>query len=576
MATQLDTCPECGDTIPGDASTLGLCPKCLIRCAMLDHAEPRETEDFRPRRRWTAPAAADLQRELPGFEVHGLIGQSGMGAVYRARHLGLGRTVALKIVPRDPGDPEFEQRFEREARTLGKLNHPNIVSIHDHGQSGRYCYIAMELVEGQNLRQVLRRRMLAPDETLAIALAVCEGLGYAHRAGVVHRDIKPENILLEGSVAAGPAARTEPPMGTAIPMGKVKIADFGLARMLHPTPEDFTLTTQGQLLGTPLYMAPEQLEHPRNVDHRVDLYALGVMLYEMLTGELPLGRFDAVTQKAPVDPRLDAIVLRCLENDPRRRYSQVAELQAALAEVAAAPRHGPRVAGSVEASGVERPPRRFRITAKSIAMAAAIALAVYLVFPVREGPQRGLAQGDGQVSEGEQGKSSPDSPPAAPAGTSPEEVSKGPDAKSPSPNADAAKSDAPKTEAPKTEKADRVSKRISVELDRGRVRREEGQIRVQVDYVFCDGTPSSMRSYYLVVESPKGGRLGTIALRRSSALSPIPSFSEQIAEQGTIEGRLQVDKSEPGPFDLSLEFEETFPGRERRRISNILSVKPVD
>ena len=179
----------------------------------------------------------------------------------------------------------------------------------------------MEFVDGLTLRQLLDADTLAPQEALAIVPQICEALQYAHDKGVVHRDIKPENILMDRS-------------------GQVKIADFGLAKLVGREGKDFTLTGSGQVMGTPHYMAPEQLEHPQSVDHRADIYSLGVVFYQMLTGELPLGRFVPPSRKVQVDVRLDEVVLRALEKDPDRRYQQASEVKTEVDTIRQTPQEG--------------------------------------------------------------------------------------------------------------------------------------------------------------------------------------------------------------------------------------------
>jgi serine/threonine protein kinase len=232
-----------------------------------------------------------------------------MGAVYQARQLTLDRLVAIKILPEIEGDSQFAARFTREARALARLSHPHIVTVHDAGQteSGIY-YLVMEYVNGTDLRHVLRTGSLAPERALAIVPAICDALIYAHQEGIVHRDIKPENILLDHE-------------------GHVKIADFGLAKLMVARQGEDVLTATRQVLGTPYYMAPEQARNEEAVDHRADIYALGVVFYEMLTGELPRGHFPPPSERASVDRRLDPIVLRSMASDPDQRYQQVSELK---------------------------------------------------------------------------------------------------------------------------------------------------------------------------------------------------------------------------------------------------------
>ena len=268
------------------------------------------------RPRWTAPAATELATHFSGLTIEALIGQGGMGAVYRVRQPHLDRVAALKVLPAG-SDLAFVERFQREARVLARLAHPNLVTVYDVGVAGPWCWLLMEHVEGANLRQVLASGRVTAPAALALVPQLCDALQYAHDQGVVHRDLKPENILVDER-------------------GRLKLADFGLAKIaVGPAePAAPTLTGSNDLLGTPHYMAPEQVERSRDVDHRADLYALGVVLYEMLTGGLPLGRFAPPSQQPGVDPRVDAVVHKSLEKDPERRYQRADELKEDMARIA--------------------------------------------------------------------------------------------------------------------------------------------------------------------------------------------------------------------------------------------------
>jgi hypothetical protein len=310
-------CPDCGADLPGD-SPEGLCPRCLFESALAG-GEPAPED--RPGGTtphpvpFAAPAAADLAPHFPQFEILGLLGQGGMGAVYKARQIKLDRLVALKILPSEWGkDPAFAERFAREARALARLNHANIVSVHDFGEAGGFYYLVMEFVDGLNLRQILQAGRLAPAQALGIVPQVCDALQYAHEEGIVHRDIKPENILVDRR-------------------GRVKIADFGLAKLLGRPRAEFTLTGSHQVMGTLDYMAPEQRHSPLEIDHRADIYSLGVVFYEMLTGELPLGHFAPPSERAAVDARLDEVVYRALAREPDRRYQRASEVKADVESV---------------------------------------------------------------------------------------------------------------------------------------------------------------------------------------------------------------------------------------------------
>jgi serine/threonine protein kinase len=246
------------------------------------------------------PEPAELAPHFPHLEILEILGQGGMGVVYKARQKALDRLVALKILAVDPdADAAFAERFAREAKALASLSYP---------QAGTHYYLLMEYIEGANLRQMIRAGKIAPREALGIVSQICDALQFAHDEGVVHRDIKPENILVDKK-------------------GRVKIADFGLAKILGRRPEEFRLTGTHQAMGTPHYMAPEQIERPLEVDHRADIYSLGVVFYELLTGELPLGRFVPPSRKVEVDVRLDEVVLKALEKEPRLRYQQAKEVR---------------------------------------------------------------------------------------------------------------------------------------------------------------------------------------------------------------------------------------------------------
>ncbi|MCZ6508453.1 MAG: serine/threonine-protein kinase [Acidobacteria bacterium] len=263
------------------------------------------------------PRPEQLAETFPQLEIIELLGQGGMGYVYKARQRGLDRMVALKLLAPDISkDGNFAERFAREARALAKLNHPGIVTIHDSGQIGGHYYFVMEFVDGLNLRELLFRSegRLEPGKALHIVGSLCDALDYAHDEGVVHRDIKPENILLDAK-------------------GRVKIADFGLAKLLGGNGDKdsrLTLSSPQQILGTPHYMAPEQTEKPLSVDHRADIYAVGVVFYEMLTGELPLGRFPLPSEMGRGDAALDNIILRALDKNPDRRYQRASEIKTAV------------------------------------------------------------------------------------------------------------------------------------------------------------------------------------------------------------------------------------------------------
>lgn len=266
-------------------------------------------------RAFEAPPIATIAEMFPALQVIELLGAGGMGAVYKAKQEGLDRIVALKVLPSELArESRFSLRFAREARTLAKLNHPSIVSVHEFGNVADTFYFLMEYVEGPTLREVVSAGTLAPAEALVIVPHLCDALQYAHDNGVIHRDIKPENILLATD-------------------GSVKVVDFGLSRILGGPSQSTNLTRTHQVMGTPRYMAPEQFEATHNVDHRADIYSLGVVFYELLTGELPVGRFAVPSRKVAIDVRLDEVVLRTLQREPKLRYQSASAIKSDLESI---------------------------------------------------------------------------------------------------------------------------------------------------------------------------------------------------------------------------------------------------
>ena len=304
---------------------MGLCPECLVKAGFPSGGET-ETGSRRPG--FIPPTVEELARNFPQLEILAVIGQGGMGAVYKVRQPKLNRIAALKILPpTTSNEPAFAQRFTREAQALAQLNHPGIVTLYEFGESNGQFYFLMEFVDGVNLRQLLQAERVSAREALAIVPQICDALQFAHDQGVVHRDIKPENILLDRR-------------------GRVKVADFGLAKLVgaegessggQGTAQFGSLTESGKVMGTPQYMPPEQHENPAEVDHRADIYALGVVFYQMLTGELPgkpIVPPSRACGKVHVDVRLDEIVLRALQQKPELRYQQASVLRTEVETVA--------------------------------------------------------------------------------------------------------------------------------------------------------------------------------------------------------------------------------------------------
>ena len=302
MEEETQPCPTCETPL----DDLGLCPRCLLAAAMETTAAEQPAS--------TAPALDEISASFPDLEILELIGKGGMGAVYKCRQKSLDRFVALKILPQTlAADESFALRFQAEAKALAALNHPNIVTIHDFGHQGDFYFLLMEFVDGLNLRHLIRDRKLSPEEALAIIPPLCEALEFAHERKIVHRDIKPENLLLDSS-------------------GRIKIADFGIATIIGQTELAGEKAT-----GTPAYMAPEQRTNATPVDARADIYSLGVVLYEMLTGERPDAALTPPSQKTTLDVRIDEVVLRALSEQPDQRWQSATEFNTRLQTISTAP-----------------------------------------------------------------------------------------------------------------------------------------------------------------------------------------------------------------------------------------------
>jgi len=321
-STNSNICPVCGKPVPAN-SQHKICPSCLMAQAIASQTQESQHVTSTP-----VPEPDEIAGKFPQFEILECLGRGGMGVVYKARQKSLNRLVAIKILaPEREHDARFAVRFAREAELLAKLSHTHIVTIHDFGETGGLYYLVMEFVDGVNLRDLLREGKLEPKQALAIVPEICDALQFAHDQGIVHRDIKPENILLDR-------------------LGRVKVADFGLAKLIGTVgdvdagqlestmPGKGDLTEAGRMMGTPSYMAPEQTEHPGDVDNRADIYALGVVFYQMLTGELPGKTIEAPSKKVQIDVRLDEVVLRALEKKPELRYQQASILKTQVETIA--------------------------------------------------------------------------------------------------------------------------------------------------------------------------------------------------------------------------------------------------
>ncbi len=333
-------CPACGRPVPVDAPQ-GLCPACLLGAGLPGDS----TRDHVPAEAWPSTAAAVGTTDaswatrttatrpeggeiaaIPGYQMLDLLGQGGMGVVYRAVQIGLNRQVALKTIR---GDARFQkdqfERFRIEAEAVARLRHPNVVQIFEIGEAGGLPYFSLELLTGGTLAARLRQAPMTPTEAARVLASLARGVQAAHQAGIVHRDLKPSNVLFDAD-------------------GTPKVADFGLAKRLEA---DDGQTHTGQVMGTPSYMAPEQARgENRGVGPAADIYALGAILYEAITGRPPFRGASAsetvllVITADPVSPTrlqprlprdLETICLKCLAKDPARRYGSAEALADDLA-----------------------------------------------------------------------------------------------------------------------------------------------------------------------------------------------------------------------------------------------------
>ena len=307
---------------------------------------------------FTPPTPDVLNAVLEGFEVHGVIGQGGMGAVYRGTQKRLDRTVAIKVMPVDLCvEHRFADRFEREAKAMAKLSHQGVVPVYDFGDidlpdGTRIMFLVMEYVDGVDLHQLIQARELTLDRSLSIVSQICEAIAYAHSIGIIHRDIKPANVLVD--VNRGDA---------------VKVADFGLAKF-RGWAQPSMITRDDFAMGSPDYVAPESLEMGVKVDMRADVYSLGVVLYQLLTGKVPRGNYAAPSKVNPVlNRQFDKIVDSAMATDREKRYQTIEELHAAIKKI-----DKPATNSPSEVSGIRWP----WIAAAAVGIGVIVLLIIYL------------------------------------------------------------------------------------------------------------------------------------------------------------------------------------------------------
>ena len=307
-------------------------------------------------RGWQAPTPEELQVYFSQYEIRRILGRGGMGVVYEAWQMRLARMVAIKVLPADVEDDgmNYAERFKQEGRAMAKFRHPGIVAVYEAGETrDGLLYLVMECIEGTDVAQLVATQgKLAVAQALGITSRVCEALSYAHSQGVVHRDIKPSNVIIEAN-------------------GSVKVADFGLAKFSGPDGSHYT--TSNVSIGTPDFMSPEALEGTGRVDHRADIYAVGGMLYQMLTGKVPHGRFAPPSALVlGLDKRLDRIVEKAMQSDPAQRYATAAEMLAEIAKIPCA--NGNLIAGRTSDTAKANRQPRVKLILVSIVFAALIGI----------------------------------------------------------------------------------------------------------------------------------------------------------------------------------------------------------
>ena len=341
-----------------------------------------------------------IGQTISHFQIVKKLGQGGMGVVYLADDLVLGRKAAVKILSADYSDnPDFRARFRREAQTGAALNHPNIVTIYEVGEFEQGAFIAMEYVDGESLAVLIAREQLYFKKALEITIRICQGLQRAHQAGIIHRDIKPGNIMLDRE-------------------GQVKILDFGLAKLLGDT----GLTKKSMIMGTPHYMSPEQTKG-ETLDYRTDIFSLGVVLYELLTQKLPFQGDSgpavsyAIVHKnaqpisdytSETSPGLEKIVEKALQKDPGLRYRRIDEMLSDLdseSGMHTAPAETELLIEKTRATEIikpEPPPKeKPSLRRKSVLMISSALILVVAILSILLFPQlRGLFQAQDSASIG--------------------------------------------------------------------------------------------------------------------------------------------------------------------------------
>src|SRR5262245_32196982 len=338
MASDPDRCERCGGPLPPSGALAGSCPRCMMEIGIDSGVDaPAETDSKLSgegqegaHSSQSASATATSHTVIGRYRVLRVVGEGGMGVVYEAEQDHLRRTVALKIIKPGLASPPLLRRFEQESQALGRLQHPGIARIYDAGTAdtgfGPQPYFAMEFIHGKNVKDYAEEQRLNTRQRLEMVAKIAEAVQHAHQRGLIHRDLKPANILVDET-------------------GQPKILDFGVARAIDSDAYATSQTGMGQLVGTLAYMSPEQVfADPLGLDTRSDVYALGVILYELLAGRMPYtiskkldetihsireedpARLSLISRSYRGD--IETIVAKALEKDKARRYGSSAELAA--------------------------------------------------------------------------------------------------------------------------------------------------------------------------------------------------------------------------------------------------------
>ena len=307
MTNHKETCNVCGKELSEEHSQDGTCEGCL-----LTQIQPRPAVQATDAPEM--PSLTEVEAALPRFTILGIAGRGGSAMVYLAVDKDLDRQVAIKVIPTADEAPEETLRVKREFTLMAKLRHGNIVVLHDIGRTDGFTYLIMEWMRGGSITNLLQLGKFSIERSIEVVTQICSVLRYTHSRSIFHRDIKPSNILLDRK-------------------GNAKLADFGLANGTSRLPHDTTITGSHQFLGTPQYAAPEQCKAGAAVDGRADLYSLGIVFFEMVTGSRPERLLQLPSRYSSELEPIDSVVAKALATDPEARFQSAEEFATSLEDV---------------------------------------------------------------------------------------------------------------------------------------------------------------------------------------------------------------------------------------------------